>query len=453
MRPPYTQTIGSSTEMGYRMGTDENPASAPSNRAAPYGKSLVLLASLFFMWGFISVINNTLLPHLRSVFELSYLETTLIESTWFIGYLVASVPSAFLIERIGYKRALTTGLTVMTVGSLGMILAASLPSYWVTLASLFTVSCGIALLQVAANPYVAVIGPAESSESRLTLVQAFNTTGDVLAIVFGQQLILARTIGGTSLEGRQLTYAERMADAQATQLPYLIVAIVLAGLAIAIAFAKLPELGVSTRRASAEARKGLSLWNHRNLVFGCGAIALCVLSEIGVGNLFINFASQPSVANITHEDAAFYLTFVWGGMMVGRFAGAWIMRYIAPEKVLATFAVLAFAGALVAVFVPGPLAMYGLIAVGLGNSIMFPTIFALSIRGLGPLTEEGSGLLIMAIAGGALVFIQGSIADSYGLHWAFTVTALCSLYVLAYALWLSKPTHSLPPERLQPAPE
>jgi FHS family L-fucose permease-like MFS transporter len=428
-------------------------ATTGQGTAAPYGRALALLASLFFMWGFISVINNTLLPHLRSVFELSYLQTTLIESTWFIGYLVASVPSAFLIERIGYKRALTTGLTVMTIGSLGMILAASLPSYGVTLASLFTVSCGIALLQVAANPYVAVIGPPETSESRLTLVQAFNTTGDVLAVVFGQQLILARTVGGTSLQGRELTYAERMADAQATQLPYLIVAIVLAVLAVAIARAKLPELGASTRRASAEARKGLSLFSHRNLIFGCGAIALCVLSEIGVGNLFINFASQPSVANITHESAAFYLTFVWGGMMVGRFAGAWIMRYIAPEKVLALFAVLSFAGALVAVFVPGPTAMYGLIAVGLGNSIMFPTIFALAIRGLGPLTEEGSGLLIMAIAGGALVFVQGSIADNYGLHWAFTVTALCSLYVLAYALWLSKPTHALAPEQLQLAPE
>ena len=153
-----------------------------------------MLASLFFMWGFITVINNTLLPHLRSVFDLNYTQTTLIESTWFIGYLLASVPSAFLIERIGYKRALTTGLGIMTLGSLGMILAASLPSYWVTLASLFTVSCGIALLQVAANPYVAVLGPPETSESRLTLVQAFNTTGDVLAIIFGQQLILALSL-------------------------------------------------------------------------------------------------------------------------------------------------------------------------------------------------------------------------------------------------------------------
>jgi FHS family L-fucose permease-like MFS transporter len=183
-------------------------------------------------------------------------------------------------------------------------------------------------------------------------------------------------------------------------------------------------------------------------VLGCGAICLCVLSEIGVGNLFINFASQPGVGNITHEQAAFYLTFVWGGMMVGRFAGAALMRNIAPERVLALFSLIALGGSLVAVFVPGPAAMYGLITVGLGNSIMFPTIFALAIRGLGPLTEEGSGLLIMSIAGGALASVQGKIADAYGLHWGFLMTALCSLYVLFYALWGSKPTNALEDEKL-----
>lgn len=429
------------------------PSSArgSSHSSTAYRPALILLATLFFMWGFISVINNTLLPHLRSVFELSYFQTTLIESVWFIGYLVASIPAALLIERIGYQRALSTGLTVMTVGSLGMVLAATLPSYWVTIASLFTVSCGIALLQVAANPYVAVIGPAESSEARLTLVQAFNTTGDVLAIVFGRYLILARTAGGTSAEGTELTYAQRMADAQATQLPYLIVAAVLAVLAIMIARAKLPALGGATRRLEAEQRRGLSLWSHRNLVFGCGAICACVWAEISVGNLFINFASQPTVANITHEQAAFYLTFFWGGMMVGRFAGAFIMRAVAPEKVLATFAVGGVLSALIATFAQGPAAMYGLIAIGLFTSIMFPTVFALAIRGLGPLTEEGSGLLIMSIAGGALVFINGSVADHFGIQWAFIVTALCELYVLFYAFWGAKPTNVLPPEQLDAA--
>jgi len=417
-------------------------------QAGSYRSALTLLASLFFMWGFISVINGTLLPHLRSVFELSYFQTGLIESVWFIGYLLASIPAAKLIERIGYQRALTTGLLVMTAGSLGMILAAYLVSYGVTVASLFVVSCGIALLQVAANPYVAVIGPPQSAETRLTLVQAFNTTGDVLAIVFGKYLILARTTAGTSAHGTQLTHAQRMADAQATQLPYLIVAIVLAVLAILIARAKLPALGAATARVSAEARRGLSLLDHRNLIFGCVGIALCVLAEIGVGSYFINFVSQPNVADLTQEHAATYLTFFWGGMMVGRFAGAALMRKIAPERVLALFALIAIAGSLVAVFVPGPAAMYGLITVGLGISIMFPAIFALAIRGLGPLTEEGSGLLIMSIAGGALASLQGKVGDAYGLHWGFLVTAACAFYVFVYALWLSKPTNALPDQQL-----
>ena len=409
-----------------------------------YSGALQLLASLFFMWGFITVINGTLLPHLRSVFELNYTQTTLIESTWFIGYLVASIPAAKLIERVGYQRALVIGLAVMTVGSLAMILAASLPSYGITLAALFTISCGIALLQVAANPYVAVIGSPETAGSRLTLVQAFNTTGDVLAIVFGRYLILGRTTAGTSAEGTHLSVAQRMADAHATELPYLIVAIVLALLAIVIGRARLPALGSAARRAGAEERRGLSLWRHRNLVLGCVGIFLYVLAEIGVGNLFINFASQPAIANITHEQAAFYLTFVWGGMMVGRFIGAWVMQRLAPEKVLAVFALGALVAALVATLVQGPAAMYALIVVGFFHSIMFPTIFALAIRGLGPLTEEGSGLLIMSIAGGALVFIQGNIADAYGIQWAFLVTAACELYVLFYAVWGARPVVSGP---------
>jgi FHS family L-fucose permease-like MFS transporter len=422
---------------------------AGASRSTPtYGPALALLASLFFMWGFITVINNTLLPHLRSVFELNYKQTTLIESTWFIGYLVASLPAAKLIERIGYQRALVIGLVIMAVGALGMVPAARLPSYGVTLASLFTVSCGIALLQVAANPYVAVIGPPESAESRLTLVQAFNTTGDVLAVLFGQYLILGRTTGGTVAEGTKLSYAQRMADAQATQLPYLLVAVVLAIIAVVIARAKLPQLGEATRRANAEERKHLSLWNHRNLVLGVVAIFVYLIAEIGVGNLFINFASQPDIGNVTHEQAANYLVFVWGGMAVGRFAGAFIMRAIAPEKVLAGFSIGAFLVMLVASFAHGPTALYGLMAVGLFHSIMFPTIFALAIRGLGPLTEEGSGLLIMAIAGGALVFLQGWLADAYGIQTSFILTAACELFILFYALWGSRVTADAGTERL-----
>ena len=429
-------------------GTALREPTGSSSSTLGYAPALSLLATLFFMWGFITVINNTLLPHLRSVFELNYTQTTLIESTWFIGYLVASIPAAKLIERIGYHQALVVGLVIMVIGSLGMVPAALVPSYGITLASLFTVSCGIAILQVAANPYVAVIGPPETAESRLTLVQAFNTTGDFLAIAFGQQLILARTTAGTTLEGTKLSLQQRMADAHATELPYLIVAVILAILAVIIWRARLPELGAATRRANADERRTLSLWRHRNLVFGVVAIFVYVLAEIGVGNLFILFASKPDIGNVTHERAANYLMFVWGGMAIGRFAGAFIMRSFVPEKVLAVFATGAFLVMLIASFAHGPTAMYGLMAVGLFHSIMFPTIFALAIRGLGPLTEEGSGLLIMAIAGGSLVIVQGWMADRFGIQQSFLLTAVCELLVFAYAVWGSRPTNQLEPEIL-----
>ena len=418
---------------------------------ARYGKALALLASLFFMWGFITDINNTLLPHLRSVFELNYTQTTLIESVWFIAYAVASMPSAFLIERIGYKKAIVAGLLIMAAGALGMIPAARIPSYEVTLLALFVIACGIALLQVAANPYVAVIGPAESSESRLTLVQAFNSMGTFFAPYFGGYLILSRTVSGTSLEGTQFTLEQRMADAEATQLPYVLVAIVLVVIAVVIARAKLPTLGASTQRANAEERRKLSLWKHRNLVFGVPAIFIYLIAEIGVANLFINFVILPDIAGITPAEAANYLVLLWGGMMVGRFAGSFLMRRFAATRVLAAFALFAAAVMIGAATLHGPVAMWCLILVGLGHSIMFPAIFAMGIKGLGPLTEEASGLLIMAIAGGALVVVQGWLADPYGLQNSFWLTVACELYVLWYALWGSKPTQAQPPEELAPA--
>lgn len=406
---------------------------------APYGKTLSLLASLFFMWGFITVINNTLLPHLRSVFDLNYTQTTLIESVWFIAYAFASMPSAFLIERVGYKKAIIIGLIIMAVGAVGMVPAARIPSFEITLFALFVIACGIALLQVAANPYVAVIGPSESAESRLTLVQAFNSMGTFFAPYFGGYLILSRTMSGTTLEGTEISLAQRMADAEATQLPYILCAVVLIAIAFIIARSSLPTLGEESRRANAEERKHLSLWSHRNLVFGVPAIFIYLIAEIGVANLFINFVSQPSIGNMTHATAANYLVLMWGGMMVGRFAGAFIMRKFPADKVLAGYSLAAFVVMIAAATLSGPMAMWALILVGLCHSIMFPTIFALGIKGLGPLTEEASGLLITAIAGGALVVVQGWLADSYGLQNSFWLTVACELYVLFYALWGCKP--------------
>jgi MFS transporter, FHS family, L-fucose permease len=420
-------------------GADGGARIVGDSAAAPYGKTLALLASLFFMWGFVTVINNTLLPHLRSVFDLNYTQTTLIESVWFIAYAVASMPSAYLIERVGYKKAIIIGLVVMAVGALGMVPAARLPSFEITLIALFVIACGIALLQVAANPYVAIIGPPESAESRLTLVQAFNSMGTFFAPYFGGYLILSRTMSGTTLEGTEISTAQRMADAQATQLPYILCAVVLIIIAFVIGRSSLPTLGEESRRANAAERKHLSLWNHRNLVFGVPAIFIYLIAEIGVANLFINFVAQPSIGNMTQAKAANYLILMWGGMMVGRFAGAFLMRSLPANRVLAGFALAAFVVMIAAATLHGPLSMWALILVGLCHSIMFPTIFALGIKGLGPLTEEGSGLLITAIAGGALVVVQGWLADRYGLQNSFFLTVACELYIVFYALWGCKP--------------
>ena len=408
-------------------------AAAPIGSDVNYRSALTLLASLFFMWGFITVINNTLLPHLRSVFDLSYTQTTLIESVWFIAYFFASIPSAKLIERVGYQRAMVFGLGLMAAGALMMVPAARLPSYGVTLVALFVIASGITLLQVAANPYVAVVGPAETASSRLNLVQAFNSAGATLAPLFGGYLILGRSTSGTAAAGSNavLTPAERLADAQSVVLPYLIVAGVLVVLAIVIARFPLPAMGSATQRSAKADRKGLSLWSHRNLVFGIPAIFIYLIAEIGVANLFINFVSQPQIGNLTHEQASHYLFILWGGMMVGRLVGSMVMRTIPAERVLALASIGAFVVMIVATVTTGHVAMWALISVGLFHSIMFPTIFTLGIRGLGPLTEEGSGLLIMAIAGGALVIVQGWLADRYGLQASFLLTAACELYVLS----------------------
>ncbi|SDN69778.1 MFS transporter, FHS family, L-fucose permease [Methylobacterium phyllostachyos] len=415
-------------------------AAATAQEQGRYRPALSLLASLFFMWGFITVINNTLLPHLRSVFDLDYTQTTLIESVWFIAYFVASIPAAKLIARVGYQRALVIGLGIMAAGTFGMVLASREVSYAITLTALFVIASGITLLQVAANPYVAVVGPAESASARLNLVQAFNSLGTTLAPLFGGYLILGRSTSGNAAAGTVLTPAERLADAQSVQLPYLIVAAVLIVLAVVIARFPLPAIGGEAGAAPAKAggaggSPGGSLWRHRNLVFGVPAIFIYLIAEIGVSNLFISFVSQPEIGDLTHTQASHYLFLLWGGMMIGRFVGSYLMQSRPAEAVLAGAAVGACAVMLVAAFTTGPLAMWALISVGLFHAIMFPTIFTLGIRGLGPLTEKGAGLLIMAIAGGSLVVVQGWAADRFGLQHSFLITAACELYVLFYAVW------------------
>jgi FHS family L-fucose permease-like MFS transporter len=413
-----------------------------------YGFILSMLASLFFIWGFLSVMQDTLVPHLKSVFDLNYTQALLVSCTWFITYFVMSLPCAFLLQRIGYKKSLVTGLVIMAAGCLLLLPAAEIAFYPLFLFALFVTASGITLLQVAANPYVAVIGSPQTASSRLNLVQAMNTVGDTVAPLFGGLLILGRSKGGTMASGAVLTQADKLADARSVELPYLGIAVVLLLLAALFTFLKLPDLGNATKRLAGAERKKLSLWKHRNLVWGVPAIFMYLICEIGVGSTFINFVKQPEIGNMTAADATHYLTFLWGGMAVGRFIGAWLMTFIEAETVLAGAAIGAFGLLVAVVFTTGPVAMYALILVGLFHSIMFPTIFTLGIKGLGPLTEEGSGLLIMAIAGGALADAQGWIADRHGLQISFLLPAVCELYVLWYALRGSRVTTAEPQEKL-----
>lgn len=419
-------------------------------RPANYRPALFVLSSLFFMWGFITVLNDILVPHLKAVFDLTYAQAMLIQFVWYLAYFLISLPSAKLLELVGYQRSLVVGLCIMAAGSLGFIPASHFVSFELFLLSLFMLASGVTLLQVAANPYVAVIGPAATAPARLNLVQALNSAGTMVAPLFGSYLILNQSISGSADAGsRALSAAERIADAQSVQMPYLLIAGLLLALALVINWSiKLPDLSTATRRAAREERKRHSLWRHRNLVFGVPAIFIYLIAEIGVGSLFISYVSLPEIGNITAAQAGLYLSLLWTGMMIGRFVGSALMNFIKAETLLAGTSVAAFVVLLISILGSGQIALWALVSVGLFHSIMFPTIFTLGIRGLGPLTEEGSGLLIMAIAGGALAAAQGWIADTYGLRASFWLPAACELYVLFYALWGARVTNALHQEEL-----
>jgi MFS transporter, FHS family, L-fucose permease len=360
-----------------------------------------------------------------------------------------ALPAAKLLERIGYKISIVVGLFGMALSAAAFVPAAMLGSYNVFLLALFLLASSITLLQVAANPYVAVIGAPETASSRLNLVQALNSAGTTVAPLFGGMLILARSSSGTAEGGDVvLTAQQRAADVQAVELPYLIIAGILIALAILVWKVRLPDLGKENRRAARAERAKHSLWRHRNLVFGVPAICLYLVSEIGIGSTLVNFISLPNIGAMSHAAAAGYVSLFWGGAMAGRFIGALLLRWIAPDRLLAAVSIGALLLAGIAITADGHLAMWSLIAVGLCHSVMFPTIFTLGIKGLGPLTEEGSGLLIMAIAGGAASAAQGVLADHIGLQLSYLLPAVCYVYVLFYALWGSKPTAALEDERL-----
>lgn len=419
-------------------------ASAPS--AAPaanptYKAALAVVTTLFFMWGFVTELNDVLVPHLKAIFELNYFWAMFIQLAFFSAYLLFSIPWSKAIDWMGYQKTMVAGLCTAGVGALLFIPAASVPSYPLFLAALMVLACGITALQVAANPYVAVLGPPKTASSRLNLAQAVNSLGHTTAPWIGGLLILGAGPAAVLLPhlSREALQAHRLHEASSVKLPYLLIALLLFVIALVIGKFKLPPVPEAERHGASG--QSASLWKHRQLVLGVVAIFVYVGSEVAIGSLLISYLVQPDIGNISPKLAATLVGFCyWGGAMTGRFIGSAILQKVRTGIVLAIAALAASTLVCVSMLTFGHVAMWSLILVGLFNSVMFPSIFTLGIAELGPLTGDGAGFLVMAIVGGAVIPpATGWLADHIGIHHAFILPAICYLYVALYAVRGSKP--------------
>ncbi|MEJ7804480.1 MAG: sugar MFS transporter [Telluria sp.] len=399
---------------------------------------LIIVTILFFMWGLLTSLNDVLIPHLKSVYTLTYVQAMLVQFCFFGAYFVVSLPAGILIKKIGYQKGAVTGLMIAAAGC-ALFYPAATSGYGVFLLAFFVLASGITILQVAANPYVTELGDPQTASSRLTLTQAFNSLGTTVAPSLGGMLILGGVVLGAT-ELAALPVAEQAAyrakEAAMVQGPYLALAAALMALAVLFALARLPKITHAEPLASVASGQGKdSALSHPNLLLGAVGIFLYVGGEVSIGSFLINFMGEPSIAGLSHEQAFNYVSLYWGGAMVGRFIGFAVMRYVSPGKALAFNAACSIALILVATFGTGMVAMWAILAVGLCNSIMFPTIFSMGLNKLGPLTGQGSGILCMAIVGGALVpLLQGFMADTVGLQLSFLIPAACYTFILFYGL-------------------
>lgn len=395
-------------------------ASTPNYRFA-----LTSLTTLFFMWGFITCLNDILIPYLKGAFDLSYTQAMLIQFCFFGAYFIVSMPAGNLVTRIGYKKGMVTGLTIAAMGCLLFYPAAELKVYALFLFALFVLASGITILQVSANPYVSALGPQKTASSRLTMTQAFNALGTTVAPFFGAWLIFSGLEQHTS------------SDASAVQMPYLVLAGSLFVLAFIFSRLKLPQLESSADSQATNA----DAWRFRHLKLGALAIFLYVGAEVAIGSFLVSFMSEPSIAGLTEAQASKYIAYYWGGAMVGRFIGALVMQKIAAGKVLSFNALMAIVLIIIAMTSEGQIAMWAILGVGLFNSIMFPTIFSLAINQLGGAASRGSGILCLAIVGGAIIpVVQGVLADNMGVQLAFVLPALCYFYIAYYGAKGSVPS-------------
>ncbi len=399
-----------------------------------YLAPFIIVTTLFFIFGFITTLNMALVPHLRSVFNLDYAWAMLAESAFFLAYFIFSSPSSKLIEWIGYKQTMVVSLFVQMAGCLLFIPAAKLVNFPLFLAAVFIVGAGVTALQTSANPYVAILGPEHSAPVRLTLAQAFNSVGAFLAPLVGGAFILTKS---PLLESKA-------AIAATVRVPYLVIAAGLLVLGLAVAFMHLPHIdhpqeSQPSERGSAHT---YSIWRYRHTVLGAVGIFVYVGVEVGLASIAVNYFKQEGMSSL--KSASYLVSLYWFGAMVGRLLGSWALTRVKSGRLLGIFA---FSGAVllgISALTSGQVAIWTLVLCGFLNSVQFPNIFALGITGLGPLTSRGSGLMMTAIVGGAVIpYLLGALADTIGIQGSFILPMACYLYIAWYGLWGSKPIRRL----------
>jgi FHS family L-fucose permease-like MFS transporter len=417
------------------------PSTSLDSTAPTYARPLAIVTTLFFMWGFLTSLNDILVPHLKSIFDLSYTRAMLVQFAFFSAYFLFSWPWSKAVNIIGYQRSMVAGLLTMTAGAFLFIPAASAASYSLFLTALIILAAGITGLQVAANPYVVVLGKPKTASSRLDLTQAFNSLGTTIGPKIGGLLILsAAPLAVEQLRqlAPQALRLYRVQEAASVKLPYTVIGIALLLLAVLIGASKLPK--IETASPSAGENGNDTIWKHPSLTLAAIGIFAYVGAEVSIGSFLVNYFGLPEIRSLSAKTAAGFVSFYWGGAMIGRFLGAGILRRVKAGYALAFCAIAAATLVTVSMLVSGYPAMWTILAVGLFNSIMFPTIFSLGEAELGPLTGSGSGILNMAIVGGAIVpLVVGAMADRVGLRHAFVIPVICYLYILYYGLRGSKP--------------
>jgi FHS family L-fucose permease-like MFS transporter len=402
-------------------------------------RAMSIATMLFFMWGFLTCLNDILIPHLKAIFDLNYAEAMLVQFCFFSSYFVFALPAGKLVEWRGYKGTMVIGLLVMAAGAFLFLPASTMASFGVFLSALVILAAGITTLQVAANPYVANLGPPETSAARLNLSQAFNSFGTFIAPFFGGALILsASQVSPEMMKSFSAAALQqyRMEQASSVRLPYLGIGLTLVLLAISFAVLKMPTMDFTRDIRPGELdedAKGDSIWRHPVLLAGAVAIFVYVGAEVSIGSFLVNYFGLPDIAAFPEKTAAKYVSLYWGGAMVGRFVGSWLLTKFKTSTVLGTAAVIACSLVGTSIITHGHTAMWAILAVGLFNSVMFPTIFTVGLTGLGPLTSKGSSLMVAAIVGGALIpLAEGHLADLIGVQHAFVIPAVCYIYIALF---------------------